>query len=210
VLRILVADDHPIVRRGLKQILSDQLPSVMIGEAGNAAATLQLFGRTNWDVVVLDISMPGRNGLEVLRDLKRLRSRVPVLVLSIHPEEQFAVRVVKAGAAGYLGKDSAPEELVEAIKTVLTGRKYLTPTVAEHLAFAVEADGRVARHELLSDREHHVLRSIAIGKTVSQIAAELSLSVKTISTYRTRLRRKMGLKTTAELIRYALQHHLVT
>ena len=154
--------------------------------------------------------MPGRNGLEVLRDLKRLRSRVPVLVLSIHPEEQFAVRVVKAGAAGYLGKESAPEELVRAVKTVLTGRKYLTQTVAEQLAFALEADGRVARHELLSDREHHVLRAIAIGKTVSQIAAELSLSVKTVSTYRTRLRRKMGLRTTAELIRYALQHHLVT
>src|SRR5439155_26703706 len=133
-LRILVADDHPVVRRGLRQILSDQLPSVMIGEAGNAAATLQLFGEANWDVVVLDISMPGRNGLEVLRELKRLRSRVPVLVLSIHPEEQFAVRVVKAGAAGDVGKESGPEELVRAVKTVVTGGKYLTPRAAQHLA----------------------------------------------------------------------------
>jgi len=179
------------------------------GEAHNAQGVLDLVKARNWDVVVLDINMPGRNGLEVLKELKQERPRLPVLVLSVHPEEQYGIRVLKAGAAGFMNKESAPEELVTAIRKVIRGGKYLTPTLAERLAFRV-ADGSEAHpHEKLSDRELQVLCLIASGKTVTEIAGDLSLSVKTISTYRARILEKMSMKSSAELTRYALQNHLV-
>ena len=209
MINILIADDHAIVKEGLKQIVSSEPDMEVTGEAHNSQGVLDLVRARNWDVVVLDINMPGRNGLEVLKELKQERPGLPVLVLSVHPEEQYGIRVLKAGAAGYMNKESAPEELVTAIRKVIRGGKYLTPTLAERLAFQV-ADGLEAHpHEKLSDRELQVLCLIASGKTVSEIAGDLSLSVKTISTYRARILEKMSMKSSAELTRYALQNHLV-
>jgi DNA-binding NarL/FixJ family response regulator len=208
--RILIADDHPVVRRGLKQVVADAFPSVVIGEARDAAEAVEMVRNRPWDIVVLDITMPGRNGLEVLREVRREHPRLPILVLSMHPEEQFAVRAMKAGASGYLSKETAPDELVQAIRTTLAGRKYVTPSVAEHLAAALDSAGRAAPHETLSNREYAVLRMIAAGHRVGDIARTMHLSVKTVSTYRARLLRKMGLRTNADLVRYALDHGLVT
>ncbi len=209
MIKILIADDHPIVRRGLRQILVEQPDMAVLGEAQNAQELLDLARHDNWDVVVLDISMPGRGGLEVLKDLKTLRPGAAVLVLSIHPEDQYAGRALKAGAAGYLTKDSAPEELVKAIRKVLAGGKYVSPSFAETLALRLDASLAKPLHEALSDREYQVLCRIASGKTVSQIAEELALSAKTVSTYRGRILDKLGLDTTAELMRYALERGLV-
>jgi two-component system, NarL family, invasion response regulator UvrY len=210
MLRVLIADDHPVVRRGLKEIVAEALPSAAIEEARNGAEALALARTRKPDVVVLDVSMPGRSGLEVLKELKEEYPKVPVLVLSVHPEEQFAVRALKAGAAGYLTKESAPEELVRAIRAVLTGRKYVTPAVAERLAAAVELGAGAAPHEALSDREFHVMRMLASGKSVREVADELALSPKTVSTFRTRLLRKMGMRTNADLTRYAVRRGLVS
>lgn len=208
-MKILLADDHAVVRHGLKQILADEFKRATFGEARHAQEALDLVWKENWDVVVLDITMPGRSGLEVLREIKKSRPKLPVLVLSMHPENQFAVRVLKRGAAGYMNKESAPEELVGAIKKVLAGGRYVSHTLAEKLATYLAADTQKPAQELLSDREFQVLRLIASGKMVSEIARELSLSVKTISTYRTRILEKMGLRNNAQLIHYAIQHHLV-
>ena len=197
------------MRHGLKQILADEFKRATFGEARNAHEALDLVWKENWDVVVLDVTMPGRSGLEVLREIKKSRPRVPVLVLSMHPENQFAVRVLKRGASGYMTKESAPAELVGAIKKVLAGGRYVSNSLAEKLATYVSADNQKPPQELLSDREFQVLRLIASGKIVSEIARELSLSVKTISTYRTRILEKMGLQNNAELMRYAMQHQLV-
>ena len=164
--------------------------------------------KQEWDVIVLDISMPGRSGLDVLKELKQARPKIHVLMLSMHSEDQFAVRVLRAGASGYMTKDSAPEELVGAIKKILHGGKYVSPSLAEKLAFALVPDTDKPPHESLSDREYEVLRLIAAGKTVSEIADQLSLSVKTISTYRARILEKMNMRTNAELTHYAIQHHL--
>jgi DNA-binding NarL/FixJ family response regulator len=210
VIKILIADDHPIIRRGLRQILAEQPDVTALGEAQNVQEVLKLVRREDWDVVVLDISMPGGGGLEALKDLKMLCPAAAVLVLSIHPEDQYAVRALQAGAAGYLTKDSAPEELVKAIRKVLAGGKYVSPSFAETLALRLDAGLERPPHETLSDREHQVLCLIASGKTVSQIAAELALSVKTVSTYRGRVLEKLGLETTAELMRYAIQNGLIT
>jgi DNA-binding NarL/FixJ family response regulator len=209
VIRILVADDHPVVRRGLKQIVAQEPDMAVLGEAQNGQETLDLVRNQEWDIVVFDLSMPGRGGLETLRELKRIRRNLPVLVLSIHPPDQFAARVFKAGAAGYLTKESAPAELVRGIRKVIAGGHYVSPSVAEQLAVELEENGGSASHESLSDREYEVLRLIGAGKTVNQIADALALSVKTVSTYRARILEKMKMKTTAELIRYAIQHHLV-
>jgi two-component system invasion response regulator UvrY len=209
MINILIADDHAIVREGLKQIVSSQPDMTVAGESHNAQGVLDLARARNWDVVVLDINMPGRNGLEVLKELKLEFPRLPVLVLSVHPEEQYGIRVLKAGAAGYMNKESAPEELVTAIRKVIRGGKYLTPTLAERLAFQVADGSEEHPHEKLSDRELQVLCLIASGRTVSEIAGDLSLSVKTISTYRARILGKMAMKSSAELTRYALQNHLV-
>ncbi len=197
------------MRHGLRQILADDFKRATFGEARNAHEALDLVWKENWDVVVLDVTMPGRSGLEVLREIKKSKPRLPVLVLSMHPESQFAVRVLKRGAAGYMTKESAPEELVGAIKKVLAGGRYVSTSLAEKLATYVSGDSQKPPQELLSDREFQVLRLIASGKIVSEIARELSLSVKTISTYRTRILEKMGLRNNAELMHYAMQHQLV-
>jgi two-component system, NarL family, invasion response regulator UvrY len=208
-MRVLIADDHAVFRRGLKETLAEAFPKVTFGEASTAQETLDHARRQDWDVVILDISMPGKSGLDILDDLKRLRPRLPILLLSMHPEQQFARRALKAGAAGYLTKDGVPEELKEAIKKIVGGGRYVSATLAERLAVELRDESDLPLHELLSDREFQVLRMIASGKTVKEIADELSLSVKTVSTYRARVLEKTGMKTNAELIRYALQSQLV-
>jgi len=208
-LKILLADDHSVVRSGLKEILAQGLERAVFGEARNTQEALMLIWKENWHVVILDISMPGRSGLEVLREIKKSYPKLPVLVLSMHSESQFAVRVLKHGASGYITKDSAPEELVGALKKVLAGGRYVSPALAQTLAARLSSHTRKSPQELLSDREHHVLCLIGSGKTVSQIARELCLNVKTISTYRARILEKMKMKNNAQLMRYAMDHKLV-
>jgi len=208
-MRILLADDHAVVRHGLRQILADEFKRAAFGEARNAQEALDLVWKENWDVAILDITMPGRSGLDVLREIKKSKPRLPVLVLSMHPESQFAVRVLKRGASGYMTKESAPVELVGAVKKVIAGGRYVSTSLAEKLATYLSGDSQKPPQELLSDREFQVLRLIASGKIVSEIARELSLSVKTISTYRSRILEKMGLRNNAELMHYAMQHQLV-
>jgi DNA-binding NarL/FixJ family response regulator len=208
-MRILLADDHAVVRHGLRQILADEFKRAAFGEARNAQEALDLVWKENWDIAILDITMPGRSGLDVLREIKKSKPRLPVLVLSMHPENQFAVRVLKRGASGYMTKESAPVELVGAVKKVMGGGRYVSNSLAEKLATYLSGDSHKPPQELLSDREFQVLRLIASGKTVSEIARELSLSVKTISTYRSRILEKMGLRNNAELMHYAMQHQLV-
>lgn len=204
-----MADDHAVVRHGLKQILADEFKRAAFGEARNAQEALDLVWKENWDVAILDITMPGRSGLDVLREIKKSKPRLPVLVLSMHPENQFAVRVLKRGASGYMTKESAPVELVGAVKKVMAGGRYVSTSLAEKLATYLSGDSQKPAQELLSDREFQVLRLIASGKIVSEIAKDLSLSVKTISTYRSRILEKMGLRNNAELMHYAMQHQLV-
>jgi len=209
VIKILIADDHAVVRRGLKQILAEEPNMAVFGEACNAQEVLKNVREQNWDIVILDITMPDRSGLEVLKELKNIRPKLPVLILSIHPEEQYAVRVLKAGAAGYMTKESAPEELVKAVRKVIRGSKYISPSLAEKLAFDLETDSEKPLHETLSDREYQVMCMIASGKTVKEIAKKLYLSVKTISTHRARILGKMKMKTNAELTHYAIKNRLV-
>jgi DNA-binding NarL/FixJ family response regulator len=208
-MRILIADDHAVFRRGLTETLGEAFSRVTFGEAKTAQETLEYVRRQDWDVVILDISMPGKSGLDILDDLHRLRPKLPVLLLSMHPEGQYARRALKSGAAGYLTKESVPEELKEAVRRVRAGGRYVSATLAEKLAFDLRREADMPVHELLSDREFQVFRMIASGKTVKQIADEIALSVKTVSTYRARILLKTGMKTTAELIRYALQSQLV-
>ncbi len=199
-MKILIVDDHAVVRRGLRQILADEFQRADFGEARNAQEALARVWKEKWDVVVLDITMPGRSGLEVLREIKNAKAKVPVLVLSMHPEDQFAMRVLKAGA---------PEELVRAVQKLLVGGRYVSPALAEKMALYLTEDIKGTPHERLSNREFQVMRLIASGKTVREIAEENFLSVKTVRTYRQRILEKMGLKRNAELIRYALEHKLV-
>jgi DNA-binding NarL/FixJ family response regulator len=208
-MRILIADDHAVFRRGLAETLGEAFSRVTFGEAKTAQETLEHVRRQDWDVVILDISMPGKSGLDILDDLHRLRPKLPVLLLSMHPESQYARRALKSGAAGYLTKESVPEELKEAVRRVQAGGRYVSATLAETLAFDLRRAPDTPVHELLSDREFQVLRMIASGRTVKQIADDIALSVKTVSTYRARILLKTGMTTTAELIRYALQTHLV-
>jgi two-component system invasion response regulator UvrY len=209
MIKILIADDHPIVRRGLKQILAEEPDLAVAGEAQSSQEVLDLVRKRDWNVVVLDITMPGRGGLEILREIKKERPKLPVLILSMHPEDQYGVRALKAGAAGYMTKESAPEKLVQAIRKIMKGGKYVSPTLAEKLVLDLEKDTPEAPHETLSDREHQVMCMIASGKTVSEIAKDLFLSVKTISTYRSRILKKMKMKNNAELTHYAMKHRLV-
>ena len=209
MIRVLIADDHAIVREGLKQIIADSSDMVLAGEASNGREVLEKVRESDLDVLVLDISLPDRNGLDVLKELKREKPALPVLVFSIHPEEQYAVRVIKAGASGYLTKESAPEELTAAIRKVSQGRKYVSSSLAERLASDLEAGAGKALHETLSDREYQVMCMIASGKMVKEIADELALSAKTISTYRTRILEKMKMKSSAELTHYAIKRGLV-
>jgi DNA-binding NarL/FixJ family response regulator len=209
MITIVVADDHAVVRRGLKEILADETDIEIGAEASTAQELLELVRKRPWDAVVLDISLPGRSGLEVLAELKEERPALPVLVHTMHPEDQFALRAFRAGAAGYLTKDSAPTELVKAIRKIVAGGKYVGASLAEKLAASMNAKAVEAPHQRLSDREFEVFRLLATGKTVSQIADQLSLSVKTISTYRSRILDKMSLTNNAELMRYALQYKVV-
>jgi DNA-binding NarL/FixJ family response regulator len=208
-MRVLIADDHALFRRGLKETILEAYPKVTFGEAGTAEETLECVRQQEWDIAIVDISMPGRSGLDILADMKRLRPKLPVLFLSVHPEDQYARHALKAGAAGYLTKDGVPDELKSAIRRVLSGGRYVSAALAEKLALDLMPGTDRPLHELLSDREFQVLRMIAQGKTVTTIARELSLSVRTVSTYRTRVLEKTGMKTTAELIRYALKAQLV-
>lgn len=208
-LKILIADDHPIVRQGLRQILGTEPDVGSVGEAETAQKVLELVRKQRWDVVVLDITMPGRSGLDVLKELRHERPKLPVLVLSAHPEDQYAVRVLKAGAAGYMTKEKAPEELIKAIRKVLGGGKYVSESLAEKLAFDLETDTEKPLHKTLSDREYQVMLMIASGKTATQISQKLYLSVKTVSTYRARILEKMGMKSNAELMRYAIENRLI-
>ena len=207
-INVLIADDHAIVRQGLKQILSETEDLLVTGEADDGAEALNLARQQPWDVFLLDVSMPNRNGIDTLKQLKKEFPRLPVLILSMHPEEQYAVRALKAGASGYLTKQSAPELLVTAIRQVASGKKYLSPAVAQQLAEAISDNSDKSPHERITDREYQVLVMIAAGKTLTQIAEGLNLGVATVSTYRARLLEKMGLKSTAELIRYGLEHGL--
>ena len=209
MISILVADDHAIIRRGLREILTDELGALSWGEAENAQGALEQIKKRNWDLLILDISMPGRSGIDVLKDLKAVRPKLPILVLSVHPEERFARRALRAGAAGYVNKEEAPAEVVKAVRKILAGGRYVSPAFAEKLAMDLTGDSDKPIDEILSDREFEVLHWIASGKTVSQIAEQLNLSVKTISTYRSRILEKMGMKTNAELTHYAVRNNLV-
>ncbi|HZW14153.1 MAG TPA: response regulator transcription factor [Noviherbaspirillum sp.] len=209
-IRILIADDHAIVREGLKQILADTRDIVVAGDAENGNDAIKLARGAEAEVLLLDISMPDKSGIEVLKQIKKETPKLAVLVLSMHREDQYAIRSLKAGAAGYLNKQSAPAELVDAIRQVASGRKYISPALAQELANQVGDENReVPPHETLSDREYQTLVMIASGKTVSDIAAELTLSVKTISMYRSRLLQKMKLRHNAELTHYAIKNNLV-
>lgn len=207
--RILIADDHAVVRRGLKQIVEEAKDMVIAGEAANSHEVISQIEAKRFDVLVLDITMPGRSGLDILKDVKQVRPQLPVLILSMHSEDQFAARVLKAGASGYLPKESAPEELVKAIRKVISGGKYISTDQAEKLISHFDSTRHEAPHEALSNREFEVLRRIASGRTVSQVAEEMKLSVKTISTYRTRILEKMNMSTSAELTHYAIRSGLV-
>jgi two-component system invasion response regulator UvrY len=209
MLKILIADDHSIVRQGLKQIVTETQDMIVAGEASDGQELLNIMSKGDYDVVVLDITMPYINGIDALKELKTKWPKIPVLMLSIHPEEHYALRALKAGASGYLTKESAPDELVVAIRKVSRGGKYISPSLAEKLAFELEVGREQAPHEALSDREYQVLCMIASGKTVMEIAQELTLSEKTISTYRSRILEKMNMKNNAELTYYAIKNQLV-
>ena len=208
-MRILIADDHPIFRAGVKEILLKEKDVESIGEADTGHKVLELARKRRWDVVLLDLTMPGKDGLQVLPELRRERPELPILVLSAHPEDQLALRLLKSGAAGYLTKDKAPEVLLTAIRKVLRGEKYISESLAEKIALHTVSGATVSLHEMLSQREYQVMTMIAAGKTSTEIAKKLFLSIRTVSTYRARVLEKMNMKTNAELIRYALQHKLV-
>lgn len=207
-MKILIVDDHAVVHHGLRRILDDELEGTIFGDARNSQQAIDFVHREHWDVVILDIGIPGRGGLEVLKQIRVDFPKLPVIIFSMHPEEQFATRALKAGASGYLVKESAPDQLVVAIRKVLTGGRYVSPALAEQLATGLSRDASIEPHQLLSDREFEVLRMVAAGKSTTAIADQLSLSVKTVSTYRARILEKLQLRTASELVRYAVDHGL--
>ena len=208
-MHILIADDHAVVRRGLKEILAQELPGARFSEAANGNEVLRLLAGSPVTALVLDINMPGRSGLDVLKDVKREYPRVPVIILSMQPEDQYAMRCLRAGASAYMNKDSAPEELAQAIKKILAGGRYVSPSLAEQLVTQFDKPAEKPLHELLSDREYEVMRMIASGVSLTEIAVRLNVSVKTISTYRARIMEKMQIKSNAEVTRYALTNQLI-
>lgn len=208
MIKVLIADDHAVVRSGLKQLIQDRTGLLVAGEASNGQEVLEKVRAEHWDVLVLDLSMPVRGGLEVLHDVKQIAPHLPVLILSMYAESQYGIRALRAGAAGYMNKECALDELVIAIQKVVSGGKYVSPTLAERLAFELSGNLHKEPHELLSDREYDVMCMIGAGKSPDHIAKELSLSIKTISTYRARVLQKLNLNKNAELIRYVLEHNL--
>ena len=209
MLKILLVDDHAILRQGLKKIIDGDFAMVQYGEAWNAPEAIKLAIDQPWDIILMDINMPGRNGLDAIKELKRRGLNTPILVLSMYPEDQFALRMIKAGASGYLTKNSAPTLLIEAIRTILDGKQYITESVAHILISDVRKEDQIYIHSILSDREFEVLQLIGKGLAVSQIGEELSLSVKTISTYRSNILSKMNMKSNADIILYAIKNDLV-
>lgn len=209
MIRIIIVDDHAVVRKGLKQILDETPDLSVIDEASSGNELIEKIRQNRFDCVLLDISMPGRDGLDTLKEIKAIRPELPVLIFTVYPEDQYAVRVLKAGASGYINKESEPEELIEAIRKVSRGRKYISPFLAELLAQNLEAGSETPIHETLSDREFQVMCKIASGKKVTDIAKELSLSINTISTYRNRILEKMNFKSNAEITHYAIKNNLV-
>lgn len=209
MVRLLIVDDHPLVRRGIVEVLAEAFPGGSIAEASDGAEALQAVYDGIWDLVVLDLSLPGRTGLDVLKEIKDARPRLPILVLSTYPEQQFATRALRAGASGYLNKGSPPEVLLSAVRKVLAGGKFISASLGESLAADLDRDFSKPLHECLSDREYHVMLRIASGKTVSEVAEEIHLSVKTISTYRARVLDKMHMKNNAELTQYSVRERLV-
>ncbi len=209
MLKVLLVDDHEILRQGLKKIIDYNFTKVVYGEAGNSAEAIKLAFKQPWDVIIMDINMPGRDGLDIIKELKSNGIKTPILALSMHPEEQFALRAIKAKASGYLTKNSAPTELVKAINTVLNGKQYITDSVAQILISDIRNENQLNSHSILSDRELQVLQLIGKGLSVSQIGKELSLNVKTISTYRAHILSKMNMKSNADIILYAIKNELV-
>jgi two-component system invasion response regulator UvrY len=207
--RVLIVEDHEVVRQGLKEVFADAFPELQVSEARNSQTAFELLMQQEWDLVLVDVNIPGRNGLEVLAEAKRLRPRTPVLVLSAYPEEEFAIRSLKLGASGYLNKGLASEEILVAAKKALAGGRYVTASLAEKLAASFGSDVQHLPHESLSSRELQVLRMVASGRTIKDIAAEISLSEKTVGTYRRRIGKKLGLNSNVELTRYAMKHRLV-
>lgn len=209
MIKVLICDDHPIVRRGLREMLSETGDILVGGEADTAAEVLRQVRAERWSVIVLDISLPGGSGIDLISDIRRERPDARVLILTVYSEEQYAIRAIRAGACGFMTKESAPEELIDAIRRIAAGGRYISPELAETLASLVAGDASGQPHERLSNRELEILKLLASGKTVSQIGQSLSLSVKTISTHRTRILKKMEMKTNAELMHYAVRHALV-
>lgn len=210
MIRILIADDHAIVRRGMKQLLLEQYPFAEIGEASNVEDLINLIvNQKKWDVVVCDMNMPGRSGLDAIMQIKEIAPGLPVLIMSMYPEDQYALRVLKSGAAGYLAKETIHDDIVKAIETVIKGKRYITLSLAEKLAESVNNETKKALHEVLSDREFDVFKLLASGKTITEIASQLSLSSTTVSTYRSRIMEKMKMKSNAELARYAIESRLI-
>lgn len=209
MLKVLIADDHPVVRQGVKQILTEELQLKQFDEARNAREVLEKVSRNKWDILILDINLPDMSGLEILRQLKKVHPDLPVLVLTVFDEDQIAIRVLKAGASGFVTKETMPNELIAAVKKIHSGGKYVSPSLAEKLVFNIYTEEEKPVHHKLSNREYQVICLIAAGKSVKQIAEELYLSIQTIRTYRTRILEKMELNTDAELIHYAIQHGLI-
>ncbi len=208
-IKIIIADDHAIVREGLKQIVAEEKDMLVCGEAENASGLMELLNKEQWSIVVLDINMPGKSGLEALKDIKQIYPNLPVLILSMFSEDQYGLRAIKAGASGYLKKVSAPTELVIAIRKIVSGRKYINASLAEKLAENLGSGNNIFLHDKLSDREYQIMCNIALGKSAEEIAEELSLSINTIYTYRNRIFEKMSMKSNVELTQYAVQNKLI-
>lgn len=209
MLKVLIADDHAIVRKGIKLLLLEQYPFADIGEAADVETLINEVIRQQWDVVICDMNMPGRSGIDGLQQIKQISPRLPVLIMSMYPEDQYALRALKAGASGYLGKETIHDDLIRAVETVMLGKKFITPSIAEKLAGSFHIQAEVILHEMLSDREFDVLKLLASGKSISEIALQLSLSSTTVSTYRSRIMEKMNLRNNAELTRYAIENNLI-